>query len=108
MIDHGYFFNGPHWECMDAPVAGLYFRPQVYTDIRTWDDLQPWLDRILHFPEEVMDDAFRQVPPEWVENDAPALLRLLENLMNRRRRVESLLLDCFRARHANFPHWSER
>ena len=57
MVDHGYIFNGPHWEYADSPLMGLYFRPKVYSHVRGWDEFQPWLDRVLNFPEEVVDDA---------------------------------------------------
>ena len=69
MIDHGFAFNGPHWEFADSPAHGLYLRKLVYEGVRSLDDFQPWLDRIAHFPEEVVDDAWKQIPPEWVEGD---------------------------------------
>src|SRR5271165_6547817 len=30
MMDHGYIFDGPHWNFPDSPLQGLYFRPAVY------------------------------------------------------------------------------
>jgi hypothetical protein len=105
MVDQGYVFNGPHWEYMDTPRNGLYFRPSVYAAIRGWDDFQPWLDRIVHFPEEVVDEALRQVPTEWLENDRDHLLRLLEQLMTRRSRVPDLIRDCIQGRVDPFPNW---
>ncbi|HYO80830.1 MAG TPA: HipA family kinase [Bryobacteraceae bacterium] len=108
MIDHGYLFNGPHWECMDAPVAGLYFRPMVYRGLRSFDDLQPWFDRVVNFPEDVIDDALRQVPSEWLAEDEDPLQHLLGTLMVRRGRVEKLLRDAFRSRSGHFPDWAER
>src|SRR3954452_6190533 len=45
MVDHGYLFNGPHWDFVDAARTGLYFRSVVYRDVRSWLDFQPWLDR---------------------------------------------------------------
>src|SRR5918999_665782 len=65
MIDHGYIFNGPNWDYIDAAAAGLYFRPSVYVNLRGLADLQPWLDRIIEFPDVVIDDSLRQLPPEW-------------------------------------------
>ena len=108
MIDHGYLFNGPHWECMDAPMTGLYFRPMVYRGLRTFNDLQPWFDRVVHFPEGVIDDALRQVPPGWLAEDEEQIERVLENLLTRRSRVENLLRDAFRTRAGHFPDWTER
>src|SRR5271168_2119216 len=60
MVDHGYVFDGPHWKFPDSPLQGLYFRPSVYERVRGWDDFQPWLDRVVYFPEEVIDTAQKQ------------------------------------------------
>ena len=55
MIDHGFAFNGPHWELTDSPLQGLYARRLVYESVRSLDDFQPWLEQVVHFPEEVID-----------------------------------------------------
>src|SRR6202042_1318324 len=91
MVDHGYVFDGPHWKFPDSPLQGLYFRPSVYEKVRGWDDFQPWLDRVVYFPDEVVDAAQKQIPPEWVGEDAAALQSILEKLMSRRRRVPDLI-----------------
>jgi hypothetical protein len=106
MIDHGYVFNGPYWDYTDAPITGLYFRPAVYADVRGWDDFQPWLDRIIEFPEIVIDDSLRELPPDWLNGDADQLQALLEKLMERRRRVPDLVRECVRSREAYFPKWT--
>jgi hypothetical protein len=106
MIDHGYLFNGPHWGFVDTAASGMYFRPVVYRRIRGFQDFQPWLDRICAFPEEVIDDALRQLPPEWVAEDSEALSELLERLFERRRRVPDLLLECARSGLKPFPEWT--
>lgn len=108
MIDHGYLFNGPHWECVDAPAAGLYFRPLVYQALKRWSDLQPWLDRVAAFPEYLVDEAYRQVPPEWICDDAGQLEAILETLLRRRTKVADLVSDCIRQRPQQFPNWQER
>jgi hypothetical protein len=105
MIDHGFVFNGPHWEFPDSPIQGLYVRTGVYQDVRGWDDFQPWLDRIVNFPEGVVDRALKQIPPEWLEDDHDVLNRTLEKLMSRRARVPDLLRDCARGRVNPFPNW---
>lgn len=105
MMDHGYVFNGPHWELCDSPIQGLYFRPLVYEKVTSWDDFQPWLDRIVHFPEEVIDEALKQVPRQWLDGDGDALERLLERLMRRRSRVPDLIRDCSQGRMNPFPNW---
>jgi hypothetical protein len=107
MMDHGYVFDGPHWNFPDSPLQGLYFRPSVYRKVRGWQDFEPWLDRILYFPEEVIDQALKQIPPEWLAGDGPALRAMLEKLMSRRRRVPDLIRDSRRGRVNPFPDWKE-
>ncbi len=105
MIDHGFVFNGPYWDYPDSPLYGIYHRPLVYETIRSLDDFSPWLDRIAHFPFEVMDQAFRSVPLQWLEGEQGALEELLERLMERCGLVAGLLEDCRRAKPAAFPNW---
>ena len=105
MIDHGYVFNGPYWNFTDSPIQGLYFRPVVYRDIKGLDDFQPWLDRLTYFPEEIVDDALKQIPPVWLNGEDQELDRLLHNLMARRKRVPDLLRECAAARSTPFPNW---
>jgi hypothetical protein len=105
MLDHGYIFDGPHWKFADSPLQGLYFRPQVYESVRGFADFEPWLDRLVYFPEEIVDAAQKQIPPEWMDEDAPSLEALLERLMSRRRRVPDLIRDSRHGRVNPFPAW---
>lgn len=105
MIDHGFMFNGPHWEFPDGPLQGLASRPVVYERAKSLDDFQPWLDQVVHFPEEVVDQARRQVPPQWLDADGPTLDELLERLLRRRRAVPDLVDSCRRTRAGLFPNW---
>jgi hypothetical protein len=105
MMDHGYVFDGPHWRFSDSPLQGLYFRPSVYQSVRGWEDFQPWLDRIVYFPDEIVDAAQKQIPPEWLAEDTEALQAILERLMSRRSRVPDLISDSRRGRLNPFPEW---
>lgn len=105
MMDHGFVFDGPHWTFGDSPLQGLYFRPMVYEKVRSWENFQPWLDRVVHFPEEVVDDALKQLPPEWLNGDKDAVELLLTKLMARRKRVPDLIRDSTRGRINPFPNW---
>jgi hypothetical protein len=105
MIDNGFVFNGPHWDFPDLPVQGLYIRKTVYQSVRSLDDFQPWLDQVKHFPEEVVDQAYRQVPAAWIEGEEDAFERLLERLLKRRRRVADLIEECRRSKAGPFPQW---
>ncbi len=106
MIDQGFAFNGPHWDLPDAPLHGLYHRPVVYEAVRGLDDFQPWLDQVVHFPLHVVDQAYRQVPLEWLDGEEDALQSLLERLLRRCRRVPDLIADCRAAKPAFFPSWT--
>ena len=105
MIDQGYAFNGPHWDFPESPLQGLYARRLVYAGVRSLDDFQPWLDQILHFPEEVLDRAWKRLPAEWVDGEEEALERMLEQFWERRRRLPELITACRQARTDPFPNW---
>jgi hypothetical protein len=105
MIDHGFAFNGPHWDFPDSPIQGLYTRKLVYENVSSLDDFQPWLDQMIHFPEEVIDQAYKQTPPDWIAGEADEFKRLFERLMRRRKRLPDLISDCRKAKHNPFPRW---
>jgi hypothetical protein len=106
MIDHGFAFNGPHWDLPDSALTGLYPRRLVYQNVRSIDDFEPWIDRIVNFPPEVLDKSIRQIPPEWTGNDSDDLDRLLESLMRRRKRIPDLLSQCRNVPDNPFPRWN--
>jgi len=105
MLDHGYIFGGPHWSFSDSPLQGLYFRPVVYRNVRSLDDFEPWLDRLVHFPDIVFDQAQKQIPPQWLAGDEAALDALLTKLLARRRRIPDLIRDSRHGRVNPFPEW---
>jgi hypothetical protein len=106
MIDHGFVFSGPNWDFTDSPLQGMYPRRLVYEQVRSLEDFQPWLEQAIHFPEEVVDQAYRQVPPEWLEGDEDEFERVLERLLRRRQRVPDLVNEARRARVNPFPNWT--
>lgn len=108
MMDNGYVFEGPHWRLNDSPLQGLYFRPLVYRSVRGLADFEPWLERIRHFPEEVVDQAWKQLPPMWLEEDGTELESLLERLLRRRGRVPDLVENCRTGRNDPFPQWGKK
>ena len=105
MIDHGFAFNGPYWDFPDSALQGLYARKLVYEDVRSLGDFQPWLDQVMHFPEEVLDQAWKRIPADWVEGEEDALEQLLIQLFERRKRLPELLAGCREARTNPFPNW---
>ena len=105
MIDHGFAFNGPHWSFQDSPLQGLYFRTSVYDEVRSLDAFEPWLEMVAHFPEAVIDSAWKEIPREWFEDDEEPLEKLLGDLLKRRAHVPRLIHEA-RGRRANaFRNW---
>ena len=105
MIDHGYTFNGPNWDFPESPLQGLYARRLVYDAVRSLEDFQPWLDQVMDFPEEVIDQAWKRIPPDWVEGEEDALEQVLERLFERRKRLPELIGACRKAKTDPFPNW---
>jgi hypothetical protein len=105
MVDNGFIFEGPHWRFPDSAIQGLYFRPLVYAGVRGPADFEPWLERIRNFPEEVVDQAVKQIPSAWLEGDEEQLDRLLDRLLARRKRVGDLVEGCRDAGVKPFPQW---
>ncbi len=105
MIDQGFAFNGPEWSFTDSPVQGLYPRKLVYDGVASLDQFEPWLERVTHFPEAVIDQAYKQVPPEWIQGDEDQFERVLETLMRRRKRVPDLIGDSRRSKQNPFMNW---
>lgn len=106
MIDHGFIFDGPHWDFTDSPLQGLYPRRVVYEGVTSLESFQPWLDRVVHLPAEVLDQAYKRVPPEWIDGEEDAFDRVLEQLVERRRRVPDLIAAARAARPNPFPNWA--
>lgn len=105
MMDNGYLFDGPNWTFTDSPLQGLYFRRGVYRGVRSLADFEPWIERVLHFPEEVVDDALKRLPPQWLGDDHSALDGLMDRLMRRRKRVPELIRAAAASSALPFPEW---
>ncbi len=101
MIDHGFIFNGPHWNFTESALQGLYPRRMVYESVTSLAEFEPWVTRVQYFPDEVLDRALRQIPPDWLENEEDELDRLLETLMRRRNRIGELVEQS----SGVFPGW---
>jgi len=51
----------------------------------------------MYFPEGVVDDAIKQIPPEWLDGDEDHFDSLLRKLLTRRKRVPDLIASLRRA-----------
>ncbi len=105
MIDHGFAFDGPNWDFPESPLQGLYPRRTVYEPVSSLADFEPWLEQVVNFPEEVIDRAWKRIPPEWIDGEEQALEQLLERLYERRKRTPALIAACRNARTNPFPNW---
>lgn len=105
MIDHGFSFNGPHWDFPDSPLQGIYFRHLVYDAVQSIDSFEPWLTQVRHFPIDVLDRAWRGIPPEWIGDDAEAMEKLIATLIRRQARVADLIADTRNGRVNPFTNW---
>lgn len=105
MIDHGFVFNGSAWQFTVSPGHGLYPRNKAYEQVHSLDDFRPWLDLVVHFPEEEVARALRRIPPEWFDDDYDEFVQLLGRLLRRTRRVPDLITDACRAPAKPFPNW---
>jgi hypothetical protein len=106
MIDQGFCFNPGEWNFPDAPLRGLYARNGVYRGVTGMESFAPWLERLeKQASERVLDEAIREIPPEWYADDYDALMRLLEQLRTRRQRVPDMILEAKRSNRHPFPNW---
>jgi hypothetical protein len=55
----------------------------AYDDVRSLEHVQPWLEQVIHFPEEVVDRAWKSIPPDWIAGEVEALEARLERLFAR-------------------------
>ncbi|MBS1800020.1 MAG: phosphatidylinositol kinase [Acidobacteria bacterium] len=105
-IDQGFCFNAGEWNFLDSPLRGVYQRNLVYAGATGWKSFEPWLTRV----EEMRPDALWRiaevVPPEWYANDAPALERLMEQLLARRERVREMIAAFRDSTRNPFPLWN--
>jgi hypothetical protein len=61
--------------------------------------------RAENLSERTLAELFGEIPPQWYEDDADALFRLLEQLHRRRTRLPDLLLAAKNGSRQPFPNW---
>jgi len=106
MIDQGFCFNAGEWNFPDAPLRGLYARSRVYAGVTGMDSFGPWLERMeKRVTEKVLAELAEEIPPAWYEDDYDAVLRLLEQMQRRKRRVEELILSAKSSNRQPFGSW---
>jgi len=106
MIDQGFCFNAGEWNFPDAPLRGLYAHSRVYEGVTGMDSFGPWLERLeKRITERVLAEVAEEVPPAWYEDDYDGVLRLLEQLHRRKKRVEELILSAKSSNRHPFASW---
>jgi hypothetical protein len=53
-----------------------------------------------------LGELAEEIPPEWYEDDYDAVMRLLEQLNRRRKRVPELLLSAKESNRQPFRYWA--
>ena len=106
MIDNGFVFQRPELGVHQVGnTKGSIFVPPFIATCAAWRIFEPWLSRIVNFPEEVVDQAVKAIPPVWLEGEEEPLEVLLARLLKRRARVPDLIEDSRRGRVNPFPNW---
>jgi hypothetical protein len=104
-IDFGYCFHAGEWRFEDAPLRGVYYRNDVYTEIAGWEAFEPWLTRLETMPAETVWAAAGDVPPEWYGGDPGEMEALVEKLLARRGRIRELVALFGNSDRRPFPKW---
>jgi hypothetical protein len=106
MIDQGFCFNAGEWNFPDAPLRGLYARSRVYQGATGMDSFGPWLERMeKRITEKLLAELTEEIPPAWYEDDYDAVLRILEQLHRRKKRVGELILSAKSSNRQPFASW---
>jgi hypothetical protein len=106
MIDQGFCFNAGEWNFPDAPLRGLYARNRVYEGVTGMHSFAPWLERLeKRITEKVLAELAEEIPPAWYDDDYDAVLRVLEQLHGRKKRVEELLWSAKNSNRQPFVSW---
>lgn len=106
-IDFGYCFHAGEWRFEDAPLRGVYYRNDVYRQVRGWEAFEPWLGRMEAMPDATVWEAANEVPPEWYGGDPGEMEALVERLLARRGRIRELVEMFARSDRRPFPHWGK-
>jgi hypothetical protein len=105
-IDFGYCFNAAEWSFPDAPFRGAYGQQEVYANIQSWNDFEPWLSRIERCSKATLQSIARDIPIEWY-GESQDLDGLLDSLFERRGSVHNLIDDFRKSPRNPFPNWQQ-
>lgn len=83
-IDHGHTFGGAFWQFVNTFGWGTFADSTVYRSENVLQSMESWIERARTLPDSVFATAYSCVPEEWIDADADALQRLIEQLIRRR------------------------
>ena len=104
-MDQGFCFNANEWNFPDAPLRGVFLRPCVYAGVVGLESFEPFLSRLEHLDEEILEQAAASVPPEWYQGRTEELSELIQTLAHRRRRVAPMIAQLRHSAKQPFPLW---
>jgi hypothetical protein len=105
LIDHGFCFNDGDWTFPDSPIRGIYPRRLVYEKVRGLESFEPLLSRIEDLTPGELEACTRGIPAEWCAPDPSQLVRLVEALYDRRRKLRQAVIDTKNCSLNPFPNW---
>lgn len=105
MVDFGHVFGGPSWEFHDAAEFGLALDRSVYCVPSPFRCLETCLERVECFSEETLIQIASAIPDDWLEGENGRFGHLLEKLLDRRKRVRSLLVRILESDAEPFRSW---
>jgi len=91
LIDHGQTFGGALWRFVNSFDWGTFIDPAVYEGVKSFDEVNVWVELARALGHEVFEAAFLSVPEEWIEDDGEALQRLLNQLIERGRNLSRIV-----------------
>ncbi len=105
LIDQGFCFNDGDWNFPDSPIRSLYPRRLVYESVRGLHSFEPFLSRVENLDAAELEACVRDIPADWCGEPPDQLMRLVERLSARQRRVRQALSDAKNSSLAPFPNW---
>lgn len=93
LIDHEGCFNAGNWNSLEIPTPSIYPHRLVYETVRGIESIEPTLSRLENITDREIEDCARSVPEEWCGENRRDILRLAEQLFERRRRIRRAVAD---------------
>ena len=91
-IDHGMSFNGAEWQLRDAPVNGIYFRREVYSNLDLEALIEKAVCRLETISEAFLLGTLDGIPSAWLATgDRESFVILIGKLQQRQPKLRSIV-----------------